>query len=401
LEQQSFPKRIDALDIIRGFALLGILLVNMPFFQAPKFMADMHMLSLPLSETDQWIRLFLDVFVENKFFSIFSVLFGLGFYIFMKRAEEKGAPHIKLYIRRLLFLAFIGVLHIVFLWHGDILLTYALAGFLLIFFYRRKAKTIMNTLIVLSFIVLFIVSLNFLIPASELEQNIGMLQADGEERVQETIFHYNESNYVEWLSYRAEHEFPPVFANQPFAMIPALFMFLIGLYIGKRNIISDFQQHKGFVKRVWWITLLISIPISVFIALLHLEVLSFGVMHDLYLQNAVLISGPILSLFYISSLLFLLQKETWKKLLHPLKFVGRMALTNYIMQSVVCILIFTGFGFFGEINYMLGVLLSVLIFSLQVIFSYFWLNKYRYGPLEWIWRSVTYGAAQKMGREDR
>lgn len=375
---------------------MGILFVNMPFFQGPKFMAEIHMLSLPLSETDQWIRLFLDIFVENKFFSIFSILFGLGFYIFMKRAEQKGKSHVKLYMRRLLFLAFIGFLHIVLLWHGDILLTYALAGFLLIFFYRRKAKTILITLGVLTFILLFLMSLNFLMPAEQLEQNIEMLQAEGEESVGEAIFHYRESNYGEWLSYRAEHEFTPVFANQPFAMIPALFMFLIGLYIGKRNLISDFQQHKRIVKRVWWVTMLISLPISIFIALLHLQVFNFGIMHDLYLQNAVLISGPILSLFYISSLLFLLQKETWKKLLQPLKYVGRMALSNYIIQSVICILIFTGFGFFGEINYTLGVLLSTVIFSLQLIFSYLWLNKYRYGPLEWVWRSVTYGKMQEM-----
>lgn len=103
-----------------------------------------------------------------------------------------------------------------------------------------------------------------------------------------------------------------------------------------------------------------------------------------------------MSLFYITSLLFLLQKETWKKLLNPLSYVGRMALTNYIMQTVVGVTIFTGLGLYGQINLGLTVLVSLIFFPAQILFSYLWLKKYRYGPLEWLWRTATYGRFQPI-----
>ncbi|WP_368654170.1 DUF418 domain-containing protein [Ornithinibacillus sp. 4-3] len=145
--QESSPistkERIESLDIIRGIALFGILLVNMPLFQSPQLIADLYMMSPELSSSDQFLRMLLDVFVETKFFTIFSFLFGVGFYIFMERAVNKTDHFYRLYSRRLIVLAIFGFLHLCLLWYGDILLGYALAGFFLIFFYKRKQKTIL------------------------------------------------------------------------------------------------------------------------------------------------------------------------------------------------------------------------------------------------------------------
>lgn len=101
--------RIASLDVIRGFALFGIFLVNMPLFQWPVFTGNLYLLHYELSTIDRWIRMLFDVFIETKFFSIFSLLFGLGFYLFMSRAEEKGQRVYRLFSRRLFILALFGV----------------------------------------------------------------------------------------------------------------------------------------------------------------------------------------------------------------------------------------------------------------------------------------------------
>ncbi|WP_413376938.1 DUF418 domain-containing protein [Alkalihalobacillus sp. 1P02AB] len=393
---KNLNTRIDSLDIIRGIALFGILLVNMPLFQTPKLIADLNFVTFPLSTTDQWLRILLDVFIETKFFSIFSILFGLGFYIFMKNGEEKGKPYVRMYVRRLLFLAIIGFIHIILLWYGDILLTYALAGFLLIIFYKQSSKALLITWWVLTVVLISLLSLNFFASPVEVEKELLVLQAEGTEKVERAIDYYQDSNYMEWIKYRFHHEFIPILENLPFSILSAFYMFLVGLYIGKRNLISNFQTNKRFLKYVWWITLIISLPISIFIVLLHLDLFNLGVLTHIYLQTMITISGLSVSLFYLTSLLFLLQHRFWAKSLSPFKYVGRMALTNYLIQSIIGISIFVGAGLFGEINLRIGIGLSVMIFSLQLINSYVWLKYFQYGPLEWLWRSFTYGKLQRL-----
>ncbi|WP_161568172.1 DUF418 domain-containing protein [Anaerobacillus alkaliphilus] len=390
--------RINELDIIRGFALLGILVVNMPLFQSPQLIADLYMLPQPLSATDTWIRIILDVFVETKFFSIFSFLFGLGFFIFMERAAEKGRNVYTLYVRRLTMLAVFGALHLLFLWYGDILLTYAFAGFLLLLFYKLKPKTLLMIITIFTVALILLLSANFLLSPEELQKEIQVLQADGAGKMEEAILIYNTSSYLDWLSYRFSNEVIPLIKHLPFSMLTALYMFLLGLYVGKLNIISEFPKHKRLARNVWWISLIISIPLSFLIVALHLDMLTLRIPNSLSVQVIVTLSGLSLSIFYISTVLFLLQKEKWKKLFYPLSYLGRMALTNYIAQTVICVGIFTGFGLFGEINLALGLIMSFIILPLQILFSYFWLKYYLYGPLEWVWRSVTYGRVQPFRR---
>ncbi|MCM3490584.1 DUF418 domain-containing protein [Alkalihalophilus marmarensis] len=392
----SHNERLVSLDIIRGFALFGIIFVNMPLFQSPQLVADLYMISQPLVETDKWIRVFLDVFIENKFFSIFSFLFGLGFYIFMNRAQKKGKRFYVLYVRRLTILALFGFMHLVFLWYGDILLNYALAGFLLLLFYNRKSKTILRLLVLFTVAFIFLLSLNFFSSPEELTIEIQQLQAEGAGKMEEAIDYYQNKSYLEWVSYRFINEVIPILMNLPFSMLTALYMFLLGLYVGKRHIISEFHSHKHLVKRVWWGSLLCSIPISISIVVLHLDVFNFGLANELFLQVFVTVSGLSLSLFYISSLLFLLQKEKWRKILHPLSYIGRMALTNYILQTIIGVGIFTGFGLFGEVHLGLGIIIGLIVFPIQILFSYLWLKYFKYGPLEWIWRSATYGEFQSL-----
>ncbi len=391
-------ERIDSLDMIRGFALFGIFLVNIPLFQYPKLIADTNLLSYELSSMDQWIRIFFDVFIEAKFFAIFSFMFGLGFYIFMNRAEEKGKHIYRLFFRRLLILALLGLIHLIFFWYGDILLQYAFAGMLLILFYKRKAKTIIIWITTMLVLLVGLLAFSFTISNEVLEREIAEQQLLGAGKVEEAIDVYQHGSYVDWLKYRFIHEVIPVVTNLPASAITALFMFLLGLYAGKRGIFTDIKAHLPFIKRTWVISLFASLPISLLIISIHLGLIDLGVKNQHAIQTFITVSGFSLSLFYTSSILLLLQKAVWIKWLQPFSYAGRMALTNYMAQTIVGVGIFTGLGLFGTKNLALGVMICLVVFPLQIIFSAYWLQKFHYGPLEWVWRSLTYGKIQSMRR---
>ncbi|MEZ2661639.1 DUF418 domain-containing protein, partial [Aneurinibacillus aneurinilyticus] len=140
----SKGERMITLDIIRGFALLGIFLVNMPTFHSPDFIRQLYDLPQNLSSVDKVVNLFFSLFIQTKFYTIFSFLFGLGFYVFMNRVEQKGLKVYRLFSRRLLILFLFGFLHLIFLWYGDVLHAYAIVGFALSLFYKRSNKVILG-----------------------------------------------------------------------------------------------------------------------------------------------------------------------------------------------------------------------------------------------------------------
>lgn len=149
------------LDVIRGFALFGILLVNMPAFHSPNFINQLYSVDVPYGGLDAVVYAFLQLFVQVKFFTIFSFLFGVGFYLFMKRAEAKGLRMKSLFFRRASILLIIGLLHLIFLWFGDILHLYAVGGFLLVAFYNRMPKTLIKWAFSLLAIYLALLSMTF------------------------------------------------------------------------------------------------------------------------------------------------------------------------------------------------------------------------------------------------
>lgn len=144
---------------------------------------------------------------------------------------------------------------------------------------------------------------------------------------------------------------------------------------------------------------LVSIPFSSVIISIHMGWIDFGVFNQQAIHTFVTISGFSLSLFYISSILLLLQKNLWKKVLYPFGYAGRMALTNYIAQTLIGVGIFTGLQLFGTVHLGLGIIMCLLVFPLQIILSSYWLQNYHFGPLEWVWRSLTYGSYQTMKKE--
>ncbi|MBY0095728.1 DUF418 domain-containing protein [Mesobacillus maritimus] len=393
--------RILTIDIIRGFALFGIFLVNMPAFHSPVFMSSFYGQEVEYTGVDYWIDVFFSLFVEMKFFTIFSFLFGLGFFIFMSRAEEKGHGVKALYLRRILALFLFGAVHVVALWFGDILHTYAVAGVFLLFFYKRKIKTMLIWAVSLLVVLNLLFLLNVLIP-SEILLEMEAANAQGFARdLAEYMGIYTQAGYVEWVSYRLGTEVGFVAANLIPASIPVFAMFLFGLAAGKAGLFHHVSNHLAFFKKFRWITFLISLPLVVILALLKLDILDLGVKQLYAIQLFKSLTGTSLCFLYISTLTLMLRKETWQKRLRPLGSAGQMALTNYLMQTIVSTIIFVGFGFYGETSLLTGTILCFIIFALQMGFSTFWLEYYRFGPFEWLWRSFTYLKFQPLKKANK
>lgn len=394
-------ERIATIDILRGFALFGIFLVNMPTFHSPEFLKEFNAVRHVYSGADYWLELFFTLFIKMKFFTIFSFLFGLGFYIFMSRAEEKGLKQKRLFLRRILGLFLFGALHLVLLWSGDILHTYAITGVFLLFFYKRKVKTIVIWAFCLLVIFNTILSLQLLAPKEMIQEIIETSHVAYNEEIDVYMNVYEKAGYLEWVTYRFQIEVIAVLNNLIFTILPVLAMFLFGLAAGKARIFNRLSEHVGFIRKIRNITFLISIPLVIILALYKLEVFDVGVNQIGAIQLLTSLSGVMLCFFYITSLTLLLQKEIWLKRLRPLGYVGQMALTNYLLQSIISVGIFVGLGFFGDVSLTFGTFLSIIIFSLQIIFSRFWLSKFQFGLFEWLWRSFTYGKWQSIKKKEQ
>ncbi|MEW5954806.1 MAG: DUF418 domain-containing protein [Bacillota bacterium] len=391
----SGKERIVTLDIIRGFALLGILLVNMPLFMAP-------MLYVYPAETQWWTKTsdiladyFITIFAEGKFYTIFSFLFGYGFYIFMERAREKGRPVVKLYGRRILVLLFFGIMHITLLWWGDILHFYAVIGLFLLLFRNKTEKTLLIWSMMLIIIPIVIIGGFVALAAAVNGEDIAGYDFAQylEEQVQTSLQVYSQGSFIEILRQRLS-DFSFV-AETMYVMAPqVLAMFLLGTYAARRRLIQDVDVNKLFLRKIWLWGLVVGIPFVFLQVTGKYNLLGLSFMaSQFYYMAGTFISGVAICFFYMTTIIFLLQKPDMFKILAPLGDVGRMALTNYLLQSIIATTIFYsyGLGLFGRVGPAWGIVLTLLIFMLQVYFSRYWMKKYHFGPLEWLWRTLTYG----------
>lgn len=392
--------RFAELDMMRGLALLGIIIANMPLYSSPYLYLNMLELEWWTAPGDQIAKDLIYIFVDYKFISIFSFLFGAGFVIFHQRAEQSGRKGRVLYIKRLFVLLLIGVLHGYFIWFGDILLVYAVLGFALLAFYRRK----LNTLLYGAFGFL-------LIPAAWIAAHTfapglvpwglptGPSTDEALRLLHDSAAIYSSGTYGEMFRQRLadlSH-----LQNSSLLTIPLTFaMFLLGAYAWQKGWMQSPDIHTAAIRTIWRWSGCIGLMFLAFQLWLYHTVdagqSGFNTAH----WAGILIAGPAVGLFYMASLLLLIRRRFWRWLLTPLQDAGRMALTNYLLQSIVCTFLFYsyGLGWYGQIAPSSGIALSLLIFAAQVWGSRLWLRRFRFGPAEWIWRSLTYGIRQPMKR---
>ncbi|WP_251414497.1 MULTISPECIES: DUF418 domain-containing protein [Paenibacillus] len=376
-------KRIRLIDCLRGFSLLGILLANMLIFQYGMHGKDLlHLFHVTTVESTA--HKFVQLLVEGSFMPIFTFVFGFGM---IKMKESLNAKNRKAglpLLRRFALLGVIGFLHSTFLWEGDILLYYGMIGILLLIFMNRKPKT----LIIWSCVLLTLVGLLGIFPGNKEATSTQETNQRIEAYVKNTVTLYAEGSYAEIKHDRATAD--PM-GKSPAEMLiltmiaPMLHMplFLLGMYAAKRQWFADPEQKSAIYCKY----MLIFLPLGLLFKsynLLYPEEIGAG--------TGLLVGGSLLSIGYMMAFAFTYSKFSSSRLFEYFEAVGKLSLTNYLMQTVVCTTIFYGYGlgWFGKIGIILGCALAFLIYALQMLVSIWYNSHFKSGPIERILRMWTY-----------
>jgi uncharacterized protein len=400
-------RRVQAIDILRGFAIFGILLVNMEFFSR-SFYAQIMGLNQPVGLIDQLARWGIAFLAEAKFYSTFSFLFGLGMMIQYRRFQKRGEGFVPFFLRRMVVLLFIGLIHAYLFWVGDILIMYSVLGVLLLLLFRNRQP---RTLLVWTSLFLLIpillngalyglIELGRATPegAQMIEQVFREQTQQYQAASEQADRVYATGNFVEITQQRVS-DMNFLYSTWPFIGFNVLAMMVLGVYAGKRRIFERLHEEMPFIRRVWIWGLIVGV-IGNLLYVITGESASRGIPSA---QLLVAITGqtvgaPALSLFYMCSLVQLVQLPAWQRRLQPLASVGRMAISNYLLQTIICTTLFYsyGFGLYGQIGIAAGVLLTIAIYAIQIPLSMWWLRRFRFGPIEWFWRTLSYGRRQPM-----
>ena len=394
----SAQHRIVTLDIVRGFALLGILIMNMPGFVSSFFIeADgSHLWSSPIDRGAELIR---DMLFSGKFNSMFSLLFGIGFTIQFARMEQLAPAHAtQLYLRRLLILLAIGLIHAMFFWTGDVLHIYAVLGLLLLLVMRHMSDRAIVALIALLLVypaISGVVRLLVVTPditamrvaqaqAFEASNNLaygsGTLIAAAREHMRE-FAHFYDNVWSLW-------------GTLGFYVQMATTM-LLGVLVGRHRLAQRIPELLPSIRRIQGWALGVGLGCA----------LIFGIIFEIQRTPgptplkvlgslAYTISRPSLMIFYVLTIVRLAQLPSWQARFAPIAAAGRMPLTNYLMQTLICTTLMYGWGFglWGTVGPAAQLLLAFAIFFvIQVPLSILWLRRFEYGPLEYLWRVATYG----------
>jgi uncharacterized protein len=369
-------ERIHSIDTIRGFAILGIFLTNMLDFHSPMLYLNPYLWWS--TKLDQSLYNVIDFFVQASFYPLFALLFGFGLMGMRERTLAKGFSFTPISVRRLCLLLVIGCLHAFLIWHGDILITYAICGLIALAFLRFSGKTLFITGILLYLIpnilfglLLFIASL--ISPMNDFSNHDEALTA---------VDIYQNGTFMEITSQRI-HDWSQVNNLETLVILFfSIFPFLmIGAGIAKLNWLSNGIKDKKRLKNLLLIILVIGFL---------LKFLPFAVrnLFTEYIQD--IFGGPLLGIFYALFIILLIDRFSIK--LNLFQAVGKIALSNYLFQSIISTLIFYsyGLGFYNKISVGSGTLLVIAIFVFQAYMSKLWVQKYHYGPFEWVWRAFSY-----------
>ena len=388
----AFPvrERIQALDVVRGVAVAGILLANVLVFFGLTFLAPDRAAAFPTVAADR-VALFIEhVFVEGKFYSVFSLLFGIGFGLQLARGGDAALPRFK---RRLRILLAIGAVHAFLIWAGDILMLYALLGFTMPWFGRKSNRDLLRWTVILLAIptALYVVAV-----AASLALGSGTSQGSPGSGIPPSILAIFErigtggikdafiGNLVffagRWADLFFTVRFPKV-----------LGMFVLGLWTVRTGLALSPSSHRATLVRWSILGWSIGLPANI-VATWAFENWpyippSIGGLLGVSMQA---VGVPMLAIGYAASIALLVVDG--RRFITVFAPVGRMALTNYLMHSVICVILSYGFGFglWWRIGASRAMAIALAIIVVQIPLSAWWLSRFRFGPVEWIWRRLTY-----------
>lgn len=387
------------LDALRGLALLGIALANFPEFALWTFLSADEQQAMTTADIDGVVRYMQYLLVDGKFYTIFSLLFGVGFSLILSRHP------VSLFMRRMLLLAVIGFCHLMFIWSGDILLLYACGGLLLPLFIRLKDKALLAVAVVL---IVLPVGLDALTEYAGIDFARPFYDAWWAEASRQGI---TEENFATWL--RDADSYPKMFAFlcqgacermwefvEGHRLPKVVGLFMLGYLIGKHRLYARFEELP--LRKVCFVAFAVGVPTSILYAWSATHGHPWGqTVHSLLYAASVIpmAAGYVtaMCMWYQICQLSARPKDAcyqWDaRIFNWLAAPGRMALSNYISQSLVGVLLFYGLGFglgcsFGLVYVELT---AFAVFVLQIVVCKWWLRHFCFGPLEWVWRMLTYG----------
>lgn len=371
--------RLVDVDALRGFSLAGILIVNITFFASgypAQGVADPHF-STWLDHSVHWV---IALLFETKFYLLFSFLFGYSFTLQIDSAVRRRVAFAPRFLRRLAGLFLLGAAHALFLFHGDILTTYALLGLVLLAMHRIRPRTAVIAAGVVIGVVALLAAVAGVVSLASGDVLFDPVSATAEGARATAALRGGPGSIIG----QHLHDLPLAVLGLSVQAPMSLAAFLVGLAAGKLRLLADVSRHAGALRTIQWVGYPVGLAGAVVFA-------SLGGTSDLLVLAVDLVTAPLLAAAYAATVLRVFHDRNGHRVTAVLAPAGRMALTNYLGQSVLFSLIFTGYGLglIGEIPPFAVLLLAVIIFANQAVASRWWLDRYRYGPVEWLLRAVT------------
>jgi uncharacterized protein len=372
-------QRIDALDVLRGLALLGVLLINL----VTEFRVSIFEQFLPnpadQGRLDRSIEAILSFLFSLKALALFSLLFGVGLAIQYERLGQ-NPQRLRLLLRRLAILLAFGLIHLVFIWNGDILTHYAVAGFLILPFLFGPRWLLLTASVAFFGVYLAIPLLPF---SGPLPDTSWMIQ-----HVREARTTYSSGGFAQVLAFRIR-ELPEILSLHLDILPRTVALFLLGATAWRAHVLRDLQSNKYLPFRIG----LVALGAGAFVMAATVELASIKRWYFLLDRSA----PSLMAIGYAAILLGIMTTDARRTLAWAAP-VGRMAFTNYLLQSIILGWVFYGYGLglFGRVGVAAALAMGIALYILQVLFSIWWLRRYAFGPIEWLWRTLMYGVAQPM-----
>lgn len=406
LQPTGGGEREPILDALRGFALLGILLINIELMRGAELGRTMSGEQTPSTGADAVVHFLTGWLAAGKFISSFAIMFGIGAALIATRSWRSGRAPRPLLARRYLLLLPLGLAHMLLLFPGDILFAYGLAGLVLLVFVGVRARTaLLWAGSILAVLLILGVGLSSLAAsAAELPADDPAMTAMEdflEQRREEAVAAHQDGGYGDVIVAHAWEAL--VLQVVTLLLLPwILALFLMGYAVGRSGVVQDLSGHRRQLRTAMSAGLAIGLPLNIPTGMLGPLSTGAGVQPGgddgaLVILATVgqIVGAPILAVGYLSAVALLCLRIGP---IGPLVSVGRMALTAYLLQSTLTLIVFAGFGLYERLTPPQGMLVVFGVWAVLLVVCPLWMSRFRFGPVEWLWRTATYGHRQPMRR---
>jgi uncharacterized protein len=375
--------RLPLVDALRGLCLFFIFIANLPLPQETTDIYDTRRFILGSPQFDNILSTLVHLFIDKKFVAIFSILFGFGFYMQLRRAEDKGVAFKSYFIKRMLILLLIGCAHAYLFWFGDIIRDYAICGIFLLLIYRWPTKWLFITAILFS---IFLTGLIFILNGIVNIPYPYSQATFAEFPITPSYWRYLQINFT-------VDPFRNFIQDSPITLVFAFGNMMMGVILARIGFFSRPGQFKGIMARLIILGATVGVSCSYLFWLISSG--KVEITAALIWLPFIIVTGLLLqSLFYVSAFIKLFVRTRFRKLLLVFAPVGRMPMTNYILQSIIYLFVFfhclPGLKLYGRITPVETYFIAILFFAIQIIWSRWWLKTHEQGPVEFLWKKFAY-----------